>query len=202
MQINYYDITGKKLGEKEIKTTEIKEGIDTILLRYIKVYLFNQHQGTASTKTRAEVSGGGKKPHTQKHTGRARAGSSRSPIWVGGGIAHGPRPKDVSRTMPKNWKKDAFKLSILSKINDSALCLIDFTPVQNPNTKQVSGLIQSLGGKSSLIIHDNNKNIFLSSRNILNANVCDVSNVNPLDVVNAGIVLVEEAALEKLEGRL
>jgi len=142
-------------------------------------YLANQRQGTHATKTKGLVSGGGKKPWKQKHTGRARAGSIRSPLWRGGGIVFGPQPRDYSYNLPKKAKRLALKTALSLKMSDGAITIIDGLSMDKPKTKEIIATLKNLGleGEKVLIITpENDKIITLSARNIPGVKVVRVSN--------------------------
>ncbi len=203
MKINLYSLTGDKISDLEIKGLSQKESYKDALTRYIKVFLANQHQGTSSTKTKAEVSGGGRKPYQQKHTGRARAGTIRSPLWVGGGVSHGPKPKDVSFSLPNEIKRKAFKTALCQKIEAKNVSAVDFASLNSPSTKIAKVLVDKISeGKKTLFIHDNNQAIILSARNLIKSDIQDVANVNAYDLVKASRILIEKSAIDKLEARL
>lgn len=203
MKIKLYSLTGDKISDIEIKGLTQKETYKDALTRYLKVFLANQHQGTSSTKTKAEVSGGGRKPHQQKHTGRARAGTIRSPLWVGGGIAHGPKPRNLVFSLPAELKRKAFRTALLQKIEAENISAVDFASLNSPSTKAAKLLVEKVGeGRKTLFIHDKNQAVILSARNLVKSDIQDVSNVNAYDLVKASKVVIEKSAIEKLEARL
>ena len=164
-------------------------------------FLANQRQGTHSTKTKGLVSGGGKKPWKQKHTGRARAGSSRSPLWRGGGIIFGPQPRDYSYDLPKKAKKLALKAALSGKLLDSEITVIDEFSFVKPRTKEMSLLLEKfdLKGKSTLIVvSEYNEMVILSARNIPGVTVRRVSDLNSYDVAAHNRLLMTKRAAEML----
>ncbi|MFH1704097.1 MAG: 50S ribosomal protein L4 [Nitrospirota bacterium] len=166
-------------------------------------YLANQRQGTHATKTKGLVSGGGKKPWKQKHTGRARAGSIRSPLWRGGGIVFGPQPRDYSYNLPKKAKRLALKTALSLKMSDGAITIIDGLSMDKPKTKEIIATLKNLGleGEKVLIITpENNKIITLSARNIPGVKVVRVSDLNSYDVLVHGRLLMTKDAVTKLAG--
>ena len=194
------DTSGKKIEEvkapDEIFAVPLKEHL---LYEVVINYRANQRQGTASTKTRGEVRGGGRKPWRQKGTGRARAGSNRSPIWKGGGTTFGPRPRDYSYSLPKKAKKSALKSALSMKLAEKQLLIVDALEIKEPKTKEAAALIKGLKVDSVLIVdrHDNKK-LFLSARNIPKTKVVDVSQVNVYDVLNYNWLVLTKRAFDFL----
>jgi len=166
-------------------------------------FLANQRQGTHATKTRGLVSGGGKKPWRQKHTGRARAGSNRSPLWRGGGIVFGPQPRDYSYNLPKKAKRLALKTALSLKMSEEAITIIDGFSIDKPKTKDMIATLKNLGleGKKLLIITpENDKIVILSARNIPGVKVVRVSDLNSYEVLVHGRLLITKDAVTKLAG--
>jgi large subunit ribosomal protein L4 len=164
-------------------------------------FLANQRQGTHATKTKGLVSGGGKKPWKQKSTGRARSGSSRSPLWRGGGIIFGPQPRDYSYDLPKKAKKLALKAVLSGKLADGEVSVIDNLVFEKPRTKDMVSLLQKLefGGKSVLVIvPEYNKAVMLSARNIPGVTVRRVTDLNSYDVAVHNRLLMTKQAAEML----
>jgi large subunit ribosomal protein L4 len=158
-------------------------------------------QGTAATKTKGLVSGGGKKPWKQKSTGRARAGSSRSPLWKGGGTVFGPQPRDYSYSLPKKAKKAALHAAISGKLADGEIIVIDGFGIEKPSTKDMVSLLKNLGltGNSTLIVlSGKNDAVFLSARNIPGVKVARVTDLNPYEVAASRRILFERQAVEML----
>ncbi|MBI1810660.1 MAG: 50S ribosomal protein L4 [Nitrospirae bacterium] len=161
-------------------------------------FLANQRQGTHATKTKGLVSGGGKKPWKQKHTGRARAGSSRSPLWRSGGTTFGPQPRDYSYSIPRKAKHLALKSALSAKLADGEITLIDDLSINKPSTKDMAAIIKTLGfeGESLLIvIPENNNNIKLSVRNIAGVHVACASDLNAYTVIAHSRLLITKGAV-------
>jgi len=202
--VQVIDTSGKKIKEvkapDEIFAVPLKEHL---LYEAVLNYRANQRQGTASTKTRGEVRGGGRKPWRQKGTGRARAGSNRSPIWKGGGTTFGPRPRDYSYSLPKKAKKNALKSALSMKLAEKQLLIVDALEIKEPQTKEAAALIKGLKVDSVLIVdrHDN-KNLFLSARNIPKTKVVDVNQVNVYDVLNHNWLVLTKRAFDSLTEKL
>ncbi len=202
--VQVIDTSGKKIKEvkasDEIFAVPLKEHL---LYEAVINYRANQRQGTASTKTRGEVRGGGRKPWRQKGTGRARAGSTRSPIWKGGGTTFGPKPRDYSYSLPKRAKKTALKSVLSMKLAEKQLLIVDALKLKEPKTKEFMALIKNLKLDSALIIdqHDN-KNLFLAARNVPKTKVIDVSQVTVYDVLNHNWLVLTKKAFDSLTERL
>ena len=164
-------------------------------------YLANQRQGTHATKTKGLVSGGGKKPWKQKHTGRARAGSIRSPLWRGGGTVFGPQPRDYSYRLPKSLKRRAVGEAFSAKVSDGAMTIVDAITVEKPRTKDMVAILRNLGleGKSVLIVlPEKDENVILSARNIPGVKVSRVSDLNPYVILTHAALLITKSALDKV----
>lgn len=202
LEIPMFDSNGNLL-EKVALSEEVFGGkVHKALLRdAIIMYETNRRQGTASTKTRGEVRGGGRKPWAQKHTGRARAGSIRSPLWRGGGAIFGPKPRDYSFSIPRKAKKVALYSAILSKLQDNEVVVIDELAFNSPSTKRMVSLLKSLGivGSCLVIISNKDETIRLSSRNIRKLATKIVSDLNAYDVVRYKRLLITKDALENLK---
>jgi len=164
-------------------------------------YLANQRQGTHATKTKGLVSGGGKKPYKQKGTGRARAGSSRSPLWKGGGTVFGPQPRDYSYSLPKKAKKVALYGALSAKYADGEITVIDGISFEKPRTKDMVALLKSLGlnGKTTLIVlPEKNESVLFSARNIPGITVMRVTDLNTYEVAVHNRLLITKQAVEML----
>jgi large subunit ribosomal protein L4 len=164
-------------------------------------YLANQRQGTHATKTKGLVSGGGKKPYKQKGTGRARAGSNRSPLWRGGGTTFGPQPRDYSYNLPRKAKKVALHSALSAKLADGEIVVIDGISLEKPRTKDMQALLKSLGlaGMTTLIVlPEKNDNVVLSARNIPGVKVTRVTDLNTYEVSVHNRLLITKHAVEML----
>ena len=164
-------------------------------------FLANQRQGTVATKTKGLVSGGGKKPYKQKGTGRARAGSSRSPLWKGGGTVFGPQPRDYYYSLPRKAKRVALHSALSAKLSDGEIMVIDSISLDRPCTKDILSLLKNLGlvGKSTLIVMpEKNDNVVLSARNIPGVKVMRVTDLNTYEVAVHNMVLLTRQAIEML----
>lgn len=167
-------------------------------------HLANQRQGTHSTKTRGFVSGGGKKPYKQKGTGRARAGSSRSPLWRHGATLFGPLPRDYYYRMPKKARQQALYAALSAKIKDNELVIIDAFNSTEPKTSKMAESLNGLGvmGGSLLIVMDKaDKNVMLSARNLPGVSIMNASDINAYEVLSHDKVLMDKSAMETLKTR-
>lgn len=201
-EIDIKDKNNASVGKMEVPDAifgaEAKAGV---LHNAVVNYLANQRQGTHATKTKGLVSGGGRKPWKQKSTGRARAGSSRSPLWRGGGTVFGPQPRDYSYNLPRKAKKSALNAAISGKLADGELIVIEGFGLEKPNTREMVLLLKNLGiaGKSTLIVLPaKNDAVFLSARNIPGVKVTRVTDLNPYEVVASSRILFERQAVEML----
>jgi len=166
-------------------------------------YRANQRQGTHATKTKGLVSGGGRKPYRQKHTGRARAGSNRSPLWRGGGTTFGPQPRDYSYTMPKKARKVALTEALNKKLLDGEVIVIDKFSIEKPKTKEMLGILKNLEltGKSVLIVlAEKDDSVTLSARNIPGVHVARMNELNTYALVAHHMILMTKEAISHLEG--
>jgi len=181
----------------DIFGVEVKKGV---LHEVVRNYLANQRQGTAATKTRGLVSGGGRKPWKQKHTGRARAGSSRSPLWRGGGIIFGPQPRDYSYNLPKKVKWLAVEMALSAKFSDGEVIFVDDISLQKPKTKELFSLLRGLGLENVLIIlPDEDETITLAARNIPHVAIAIAGKLNAYDILRYRKLLLTPKALERMK---
>ena len=183
----------------EVFGVEAKTGL---LHEAVMNYLANQRQGTHCTKTKGLVRGGGRKPWRQKHTGRSRSGSIRSPLWKGGGITFGPRPRDYSYALPKKVKRLALMTALREKLSSGEIIIVDEISFENPNTKNMIILLRNLDlDKQSVLIvlPEKNDTIGLSARNIPGVHVTRVTDLNTFDVLTHAIILMTKKAALSLE---
>ncbi len=205
MDLPIVDLNGKAAGTLTLKDEVWAGPVNLRLLNQaIHMYRSNRRAGTASTKTRAHVSGGGKKPWKQKHTGRARAGSIRSPLWRGGGVVFGPHPRDFSYALPKQIRRRALLESLKGKIQDQELIVLKELSATKPKTKPFAGLSKTFGvDKRSVIVLEVLQDPLVKSlRNLPKFDLRRADDVNAFDVLNAHKVLVTKAAWERMEQRL
>ena len=196
------DMAGKNVGE--ITLSDAVFGIEPnadVLHQAVVNYLANQRQGTQSTLTRTEVSGGGKKPWRQKGTGHARQGSTRAPQWTHGGIVHAPKPRDYSYDLNKKVKRLALKSALSDKVLSSDLIVIDEFKVESYKTKTVVECLKAIGaGKKTLIVlEDNNSYAVKSCANIPGVKTAQVNTINTYDILNADTLVIAKGAVGKIE---
>ena len=196
--------TEKKTKEinapEEVLSYPVKEHL---IYEAVVNYRANQRRGTASTKTRAEVRGGGRKPWRQKGTGRARAGSTRSPLWRSGGVTFGPKPRDYSYKMPKKAKRNALKSALSMKFAERQIIVLDSLEFKEPKTKEGANFLKTLKLESALVIDSQeNRNLFLSLRNIPKIKAVDFNHVNIYDVLNHKSLVFTQKAFESMMERL
>jgi large subunit ribosomal protein L4 len=205
MKTKLFDKTGKETGKVTLNDSIFKQDINKALLwENITVLLKNQRKGLASTKNKTEVRGGGKKPHRQKGIGWARAGTIRSPIWLGGGVVFGPKPRDYSVRVPKKKKLKALLSSLSVMAQENKIMVIENLDIETPKTKNLAKILESINLRNTKILMGVDvisKNIKLAGRNIPYVNVKRVDDINCLDVLAAEYLLVTKKGLEKLEKR-
>jgi large subunit ribosomal protein L4 len=199
MKAKLYTQSGQLSGDIELPDDVFGAEINEHLMHLvIKGYLANRRQGTSKTKGRSEVSGGGIKPWRQKGTGHARSGSNTSPVWVRGGKAFGPDPRNYSNTIPKSMRHKALISALSSRAKDERVSVIDSLVFTEPKTKVMSGLLKALalpGARSLLIIKTNDKKSYLSGRNIKNLSVRPINEINAYDVINSENIIFADKEL-------
>lgn len=201
-KVALYNIQGDKVGEIELSDEVFGVEIrPDIMHRAVLSYLANQRLGTASTLTRAEVSGGGRKPWRQKGTGRARHGSIRSPIWRKGGIVFGPKPRSFSMKMPNKLKRFALKSALSAKTKENELILLDSLTMEAPKTKQMVSILSNLkvDKKSLIVIADKDENVVKSARNIPGVKTTYVNTLNVYDILNHDYLIMTQEAAKRVE---
>ena len=202
LKTNVYDMSGKLVGEIEL--SEAVFGIEpnaAVVHDAVKNHLANKRQGTQSALTRAEVSGGGRKPWRQKGTGRARQGSTRAPQWTHGGIVFAPKPRDYGYTLNKKTRRLALKSVLSAKAAETAIVVIDAIKMEAPKTSEFAKFLKAVGaeGKTLVVTAAADANVLKSGRNIPGCEVTFANVLNVYDVVNAGKLVVDQAALQKIE---
>ncbi len=203
--IPIYNSKGEKSGNFSFSKKIFTGNVDkAILYQAVLMYNANKRQGNASTKTRGDVSGGGKKPWRQKGTGRARAGSIRSPLWRGGGIIFGPHPRDFHYSLPRRMKRLAFLSSINSKLNENKVIAIDSVAIEEPKTKRFRAILDALKlkGKSLFVLDAIDEKISLASRNLEEVVIRNYKDFNTMDVLACDNLVMSKIALEKLPERV
>ncbi len=201
-KIDVKDLTGAVKGSIELSDEIFGiEPNEVAMSTVVRNQLANKRQGTQKTKTRSEVSGGGKRPYRQKGTGRARHGSERSAQYVGGGIIFGPNPRSYSYTVPKKVKRLALKSALSSKVADQKLIVVENMDLDEVKTATVAKALKAIGaGNSSLIVLEGvNKNAELSARNIKDVKTALVNTINVVDILKYDSFVATKAAVEKIE---
>ncbi|MBR3002732.1 MAG: 50S ribosomal protein L4 [Clostridia bacterium] len=201
-KIDVYDIKGKKVSDVELAESIFGiEPNEAIVHSVLVNYLANQRQGTQSTKTRAEVSGGGRKPWRQKGTGRARQGSIRAPQWIKGGIALGPKPRSYKYTVNKKEKRLAIKSILSSKVLEKELTVVDKLELAEIKTKTMVKALADLKveGKTLIVLPENNKNVLMSARNIEGVKTITLNNINVYDLLKYNRLVLPLDTVKKLE---
>ena len=201
-KVDVYNMQGKKVSDVELNEAVFGiEPNETIVHSVLVNYLANQRQGTQSTKTRAEVRGGGRNPWRQKGTGRARQGSIRAPQWIKGGIALGPKPRSYSYRINKKEKQLAIKSLLSAKVLDNELTVVDKLEVKEPKTSVMVKALSSLKveGKTLIILADKNENVLLSSRNIEGVKTIELNTINVFDLLNCNKLVLPLDTVKKLE---
>ena len=194
-------LSGAVKGQVELPDSVFgKSGKHGVLWESVRCYLANQRQGTACTKTRAEVSGTGKKPYRQKHTGRARHGSRRSPIFPGGGIVFGPKPRDYSFELPRKARRQALYEALSARKVDNALQVVEDFQLAEPKTKELAKIMAglSLGGSVLLLVDVAQENLKRASRNITGLTVMPARQAHAYAVLQHEHVVFTEAGLKSL----
>ena len=202
LKTNVYDMNGKQVGEVEL--SEAVFGVEpnkAAMHLAVVSYLANQRQGTQSTLTRTEVSGGGRKPWRQKGTGHARQGSTRAPQWTHGGIALGPKPRDYVVGMNKKVKRLALKSAFSSKVLDSELVVVDKIASEDYKTKTMASMLKALGAekKTLVVLEGADEKTLKSFANIPGVKTASVSTLNVYDVLNCSKFVVVKDAVAKIE---
>lgn len=201
MKIDILKIDGSNSGKK----CELRDDIfgiepnDHVLYLGVKSYLANQRQGTSKTKERGEVSGGGKKPWKQKGRGGARAGTSRSPLWVGGGTIFGPKPRDYRQDLPKKVVKLARKSAFSHKLKANQLVVVEDFNFESAKTKEFVKILSNLkiaGKKTLLLTNGNLTTVYKSGRNIPKVKILEADKASTYDIVNNQILLLQQGGIE------
>ena len=201
-KVDVYDIKGKKVSDIELADSVFGiEPNENIVHAVLVNYLANQRQGTQSTKTRAEVRGGGKKPWRQKGTGRARQGSIRAPQWIKGGIALGPKPRSYKYTVNKKEKRLAIKSVLSSKVIEKELTVVDKLELKEIKTKSMVKALTALKleGKTLIVLPENDKNVVMSARNIEGVKTISANNINVFDLLKYNNLILPVDTVKKLE---
>lgn len=204
MKLTIYKTDGKSSGKKADLNDDIfkVEPNETLIYEDVRRYMANKRQGSANTKERGEVRGGGRKAYRQKGTGMARRGSIRSPLLKGGGTVFGPKPRDYKVRMTKKMRRNARISSLSLKAAEKAIKIVDDFSFEEPKTKKIIELLEALklDGKKVLILTvDTDLNLYKSSRNLQNVEVLESSKPNTYQILNADVLLIQKGAIEGLE---
>ena len=198
-----YDINGKQIDDIDLNQKIFDEEInEPVVHQVITAQLSAKRAGTSSTKTRSEVRGGGSKPWRQKGTGRARHGTIRSPLWVGGGITFGPKPRSYKKKVNKKMKRLAIRSILSDKVDSDSLLILDELSYEKPQTKQVVKLMEDLdlaGKKVLIVLPEKDKNVYLSARNIPEVNTMVLEAMNAYELLDNDYIVMPEAALGGIE---
>ncbi|MGA8264363.1 MAG: 50S ribosomal protein L4 [Ignavibacteriaceae bacterium] len=203
MKLEIYKIDGTTSGQQ----ADLSDGVfaiepnDHAIYLSVKSYLANQRQGTHKAKERGEVRGGGKKPWKQKGRGGARAGTSRSPLWVGGGTIFGPRPRDYRQDLPKKVKRLARKSALSYKVKDEQLIVVEDFNFEKPKTKDFQNFLNSLklsGKKVLLLTNGKSENVYKSGRNIAKVKILEAAKASTYDILNNQILVLQQGAIDAI----
>ncbi|HCJ10352.1 MAG TPA: 50S ribosomal protein L4 [Clostridiales bacterium] len=201
-RVDVYNVDGEVVGEVELSDALFGAEVNEALMHQaVTAYLAAQRRGTASTKGRSEVRGGGRKPWRQKGTGLARAGSIRSPIWRGGGITFGPKPRDYTQALPKRMRRKALCSALSAKVRDGSLLVLDTIELEEPKTKKVVSILEKLNVKGSALIvtPETDRTLVLSARNIPGVDTRRADDLNVYDLLGHAKVLMTRDAVARVE---
>lgn len=205
MELDVVDSNNQKISNVNVNEAVFGLEIKNYLLhQVVRMQLANKRSGTASTKGRSEVSGGGKKPWKQKGTGRARAGSSRSPIWRGGGTTFGPKPRDYSYKVPKKVCKAALKSAFTLKVKSNEIIIMDKIELKSSKTKEMVLLLNNFNINETVLflVEKENKNLQLAARNLPNVRVLNLAGLNVYDLIRSTKLIIAQDIISKIEERL
>jgi large subunit ribosomal protein L4 len=203
VKVDLFSIDNKKVGSLDLSDDVFGVKVnDALFYEVVKSQLASRRRGTHSTKTKAEVRGGGKKPWKQKHTGRARTGSTRNPNWVGGGVAFGPRPRDYSYKVPRKVRRGALRSALSLKAKENTLFVLDGFELDEIKTKKVQAVLAAFGAESALIVDGANDKLMRSTRNLVKAKYLPDGGINVYDLLRYKHLFLTRGAVEKLTGTL
>src|SRR5437762_1599655 len=204
MKISIKDIKGKSQGELEVKFALVEDGKGTQAVHdTVVAYRAAQRMGTACTKNVGEVSGSNKKPWRQKGTGRARAGSFQSPLWVGGGVVFGPKPRDFTKKISKSTRQLALRKALTERLKTGDVVLVDDLKITAPRTREFTGVLSALQieGRTLVVAPGSDRNLMLAARNLANVELTTSDSLNTYQVLRAGKLIFTRGAFEKVEER-
>ena len=200
--VKVVNMAGKEVGSMELSEKVFGAAVnEAVLHAAVRAYLLNQRQGTQSTLTRAEVSGGGIKPWRQKGTGRARQGSTRSPQWTHGGIALGPKPRSYRVSLNKKMRRVALQSALSAKVADGEMIVVDAIAAQEYKTRVMADMLRAIGfeKKALVVLAEKDDKVYRSLSNIEGVKIAYVNTINVYDILNCGLFVVAKAAAEKIE---
>ncbi|HAG51465.1 MAG: 50S ribosomal protein L4 [Deltaproteobacteria bacterium GWC2_42_51] len=202
--VDILNIENKKVGTANLNDNVFASPVkESLFYETVKMQLANRRAGTASTKTRANVSGGGVKPWKQKGTGRARAGSIRSPLWRHGGTVFGPHPRDYSYKLPKKVREGAIRSVLALKLKEGRLRVLDEIKLNEPKTKGLAVILKKINSNKGLIVIDgSNPNLELAVRNLKDFKLLKINGINTFDLLLYDDLIITKAAVEQLEKKL
>lgn len=201
-KVALYDMSGAQIGEIELNDNVFGiEPNEAVMADFVKMQLANKRVGTHSTKTRGEVRGGGKKPWRQKGTGRARVGSTRNPLWTGGGVVFGPKPRDYSYRLPKKVRRLAMKSALSTKVRENSIIVVDKLVFDEPKTKKMIQTLNALNinNKTLVVTADGDINVTKSARNIPGVKPLRADFVNVYDLLKYDTLLITQDAVRRVE---
>ena len=202
MDIEVHNIKGEPIDEVEIRDDVFDVPMNAVLVHQVLVgQLANARQGTSQTKTRSNVSGGGRKPRPQKHTGQARQGSIRSPLWKGGGVAFGPSPRSYRQRTPKKMRRAAIRMVLSDKARDGNLIVLQDLILESPKTKEFVAMIQALGGRRSVLLVGDGADpeMLRAGRNVPEVDMLPADLLNTVDVLNHRTLIMTLDAVRRAE---
>ena len=200
--VKVVNMAGKEVGSMELSEKVFGTAVnEAVLHAAVRAYLLNQRQGTQSTLTRAEVSGGGIKPWRQKGTGRARQGSTRSPQWTHGGVALGPKPRSYRVSLNKKMRRVALQSALSAKVADGEMIVVDAIAAQEYKTRVMADMLRAIGfeKKALVVLAEKDDKVYRSLSNIEGVKIAYVNTINVYDILNCGLFVVAKAAAEKIE---
>ena len=200
-KVSVYNMEGKQVGDMDLNDAVFGVEVNDHLVHMAVVnQLANNRQGTQSAKTRAEVSGGGRKPWKQKGTGHARQGSTRSPQWTGGGIVFAPKPRDYSFKMNKKEKQLALKSALTSRVQENKFIVVDAIKLEEAKTKKFAEALSNLKvSKALVILNENDANVVRSAKNIPTVKTALTNTINVFDILKYDTVVIDKAAVATIE---
>ncbi len=200
IKLDVYDVRKNKVSEMEVSEKVFGAPFnETVIYQAVRVRQMNRRQGTACTKNKAEVRGTGKKPWKQKHMGRARHGSMRSPLWKGGAVTFGPRPRDYDLAIPEKVNRKAMCIALSDRVRENSIFVIDKVDFSDIKTRHFCELLKRFEIEGALVIDNKNKNLMLSVRNHKNSKYLNAENINIVDLLKYNKLLISQDALKKIE---